>query len=495
MRRLRAWPLYPVVFAVSWVLVTAVDSGVRLQSTLRVFVLVPGVAALLVVVLAVLLRNAQRAGVAATVLVVLLSSRDFGRLGLGLVGIVAVALAIVVIRRIVRRPIPMDRFTAAANLISAILLATTVVQGMANGTLPAWVGDLTDQPPTITASDREPPDIYLILLDGYPRQDTVTEVLGGDNSAFLHQLEARGFAVDPEAHSGYMYTDLVLSSMLHGRHVVDIPELQGVISGASQPARGRQVMNEAPLLEELASAGYTLVANAQAWDEPALRRVHRFVEGTGLNEFERHVLLESLPGAVLQAIDLSVRQDLMRSWVEDAFDFLPMAAAAEIGGPRFVFAHVPSPHFPVVYTADGGYADPRFGYEHPAQVRAASPAETKAAYLAQVAHLNRRVLDLVDSDVIPEDAVVVLMSDHGPEFGLNWGDGAASDLQTRFAVLFATRAPDGVFEAGQLTTGVLVRILTEVLGHNTAEPPDRFFVSAASPKYATLTEVPSPFHD
>jgi hypothetical protein len=496
MRRLGNWPLYPVVFAISWVLATVVDSGVRLQATVRVLVVVPLLAAIVLVACVATVRHRHLGGILALAILVLLASRDFGRFGLALVGIVAVALAIVIVRRIMSRPLVAGQLTVVGNLISVLLLATVVVQGLGNGTLPAWVGDLSEQPPVVgAAAGSGQQDIYLILLDGYPRADTVRDVLVGDNTAFVEQLELRSFSVDPMAHSGYQYTDLAVSSMLHGRHLVDIPELENVLAGERRPALGRQVLNQAPVLEQLADRGYTLFANAQAWDEPAIRSVHWFVEGSGLNEFERHLLLESLPGAVWQAIDPAIRQDLMRPWVEDAFDFVEMAAAKELDGPRFVFTHVPSPHFPIVYAADGSPADPGFGTDHPSQVTSFTLAQTKEAYLGQVEYLNRQLLALLDSRSIADDAIVIVMSDHGPEFGLDWENGAESDLRTRHATLFAARAPAGVFGPGQDVTSILVRALNGVVGAAIAEPSDRFFANASSPKYATLTEIADPWSD
>ncbi|MGH2454701.1 MAG: sulfatase-like hydrolase/transferase [Candidatus Limnocylindria bacterium] len=367
------------------------------------------------------------------------------------------------------------------------------VQGVANGSLPALIGDLTDTPPERSAARvGELPDIYLILLDGYPRADTVRDVLDSDNSEFLAALESRGFTVDPAAHSGYMYTDLAVSSMLHGRHLVDIPQLADVINGAQLPARGRQVLNEAPLLAALAESGYTLMANAQAWDEPALRRVHCLVEGHGTNEFERHFFLQSLPGAIWYAVDPGIRQDLMEPWVHDAFAFVELAASADVDGPRFAFVHVPSPHFPIVFIADGGRADSRFNADHPGQVRA-SMEENKEACLGQLDYVNDRLLEALDGSAIAEGAMDVVMSDHGPEFGLDWTMGANTDLETRFATMFAIRGPGEVYEQGQAVTGVLIRLLNWLDVTSLPEPEDRFFVSDQWPKYRTLMETDNPW--
>ena len=59
-----------------------------------------------------------------------------------------------------------------------------------------------------------PPDIYVILLDGYPRADTLARLFDFDNGPFLAALEAKGFDVSAGSSSNYMYTELTLDFAL-----------------------------------------------------------------------------------------------------------------------------------------------------------------------------------------------------------------------------------------------------------------------------------------
>ena len=43
--------------------------------------------------------------------------------------------------------------------------------------------------------NRPAPDIYYILVDGYPRSDFINQYFASDNSEFLQSLEARGFYI------------------------------------------------------------------------------------------------------------------------------------------------------------------------------------------------------------------------------------------------------------------------------------------------------------
>ena len=61
--------------------------------------------------------------------------------------------------------------------------------------------------------------MYVILLDGYPRADTLQETFGIDNTAFTADLEDRGFTVSDGARANYNKTWLTLASMFNGSYV------------------------------------------------------------------------------------------------------------------------------------------------------------------------------------------------------------------------------------------------------------------------------------
>jgi arylsulfatase A-like enzyme len=252
------------------------------------------------------------------------------------------------------------------------------------------------------------------------------------------------------------------------------------------------VLNAAPLLQLFRDHGYATIANAQAWEEPSIRNVDVFVDGSGMNELERYLLRATLIGAIWEVIDRGLDASLMVPWVTDALAFLEQSSDIETSQPRLVFAHVPSPHFPIVFAADGSRAPNVFSTRHPDQVDAL-PDGVTAAYLGQVEFLNRQLLDTIDAMQLPEDAVVILMSDHGPEFGLQWFDQAETDFEVRFASFFAARNADGVFRDDVFVTEVLSALAGGLLGEPTEAPERRFYSSHGVEKLSTLTEVADPW--
>ena len=59
------------------------------------------------------------------------------------------------------------------------------------------------------------PDVYYLVLDGYSRKDVLAELYEYDNSAFLSDLDTRGFYVAHDSTSNYMQTLHSLASALN----------------------------------------------------------------------------------------------------------------------------------------------------------------------------------------------------------------------------------------------------------------------------------------
>jgi len=72
---------------------------------------------------------------------------------------------------------------------------------------------LTPSVTPVTASQTATgPNIYLVLLDGYPRRDTLLDDLGIDNGPFEEALGGRGFDVYDDATTDRRYTDFTYNA-------------------------------------------------------------------------------------------------------------------------------------------------------------------------------------------------------------------------------------------------------------------------------------------
>src|SRR5690606_20870239 len=93
-----------------------------------------------------------------------------------------------------------------------------------------------------------PPDVYYIILDGYPRADILAERYGYDNSEFLEGLESRGFYIADGSHSNYGQTILSLTSSLNMDYLdtlIDIEASQDASVGILYPfLKNNRVLQE-----------------------------------------------------------------------------------------------------------------------------------------------------------------------------------------------------------------------------------------------------------
>ena len=120
--------------------------------------------------------------------------------------------------------------------------------------------------------------------------------------------------------------------------------------------------------------------------------------------------------------------------------------------PRLVIAHVPSPHAPIVFAADGSpvpMSDLANFFDDTFLHRAGPRERALAAYAGQLAHIDALALAAIDQVIDAESTppVILVLSDHGSAAGVDWDNLDASDLDERTANLFAALTPghSGVF--------------------------------------------------
>src|SRR5690606_38291408 len=78
------------------------------------------------------------------------------------------------------------------------------------------------------ANSERLPDIYYIILDGYPRSDTLMEYFDYDNNEFDGFLESNGFVVFDDSYTNYSQTALAIPSILNMSYIKDLPEEGGI---------------------------------------------------------------------------------------------------------------------------------------------------------------------------------------------------------------------------------------------------------------------------
>jgi Sulfatase len=339
-----------------------------------------------------------------------------------------------------------------------------------------------DDRAAVAKHPRISPNIYWIVLDGYPRRDVLQQSLGFDNSRFLESLESLGFVIVERSLSNFPVTINSISSTLNMDYTIrpDGNAIQAFALRDMYPI----VKGKSRTVSRLKAAGYNYVHFENGYDNltKCADDERRCIHGReGLDE-QDVAILSNTP-----IIDLIARFEADRSktdatpifdigGVKDLTDTLQ--AIQEAPAPFFVYAHILAPHPPIRFRAD-------------CSLRPAEPdlqvwsAKARPDFIEQLKCVNVQAETLMKRITSSDPpAVIILQSDHGTAFNgqfakkpADWSD---SDLQERFGVLNAIRlaTPCRSNIMADLTlVDTFPLVLSCITGEEFKPHPPRFFVT------------------
>ena len=350
--------------------------------------------------------------------------------------------------RAAARPFPMAWIGRAGAILAGVFLLLSI--GRVAVAFNPLVPD--DAPIGIELPGSGGPDIFVLILDGYPRADTLAEDLGIDNTDFLAALESDGFVVDDASRSNYMKTWLSVASMLHLRFVDEIPMLENpTLDPAGQHRLAGRAIQQAPFADALRGRGYEIVAITSSFTETDLLTADRVLDSGQPTYFENYVMETTMVARIVEAVAPGLLGGLQVDQADDGLLHLQSVAREQSAQPIFVLAHIEAPHTPFAVDAAGDsvpmpdcYPVSCSAFDHYFSVLGMTRAEYRERLEGYLTYTNRLVLDAVDEVVRARpEAVVLVLSDHGSRYD-------ADDAQEHFRNLFAARTPgiEGVFPPG-----------------------------------------------
>jgi len=344
---------------------------------------------------------------------------------------------------------------------------------------------VVNNPKALALSARRDPNVYWIVLDGYPRRDVLQEFFNFDNAPFLDHLKGLNFSVYDRAVASFPETAFSISSTLSIGFPVDgVPPRMPPPAELQRAVRGQNVV-----VNTFRSMGYRYVHFQNGYDnltgcplEGAIcikGNVQSSASAIQFDEFNI-ALLSKTPVmdviAIFSDANRIIEESMfMRGAVHELTDRL--SQLPEHGGPFFLYAHVLAPHPPIRFKRD-------------CSVRAAAPdlldwnSTDKAAFIDQLICVNNEAMTLLDK-VVERDpqAIVVLQSDHGTAFRGQFKkpfDGwDRSDLKERFGALNALRMPDVCSDDARGSVDLVntfARVLNCVSGSHLPDKAARQFV-------------------
>ena len=292
------------------------------------------------------------------------------------------------------------------------------------------------------------PDIYYIILDGYPRSGSPASF---DNSEFVEELEGRGFYVDPQARSNYKWTTSSTASSLNMSYLSDSSYRSTITNWGLSIGSIYQIYHavlDHSLGQILTNLGYEYIHVSSGWFMTTTNRnadlvvdftsegsieskytdtdmigYYPYTIGNALNitnRFMTHFLQTTFVKHIIRDPCLDCRVEGPFAWQHPhrALQWIEyMKTVADRDSPKLIVTHLLKPHFPYTFDrhgnisqtigADGEIEFREWGDDHDPDV--------DGAFYGQVAWLNSQLLDVVDSILAASEAppIIVIMSDHG----------------------------------------------------------------------------------
>lgn len=403
---------------------------------------------------AFLLLGGVLASVGVVLLVVFFLAPAFGTArAWAMVSYVAVTVAAISV--VIERPAEYKTLTQTANWFALILvgisLALIFVHRPAS-TVPAnGASDLRElEGLAIAQPPAQKPDIYLIVLDGYSRDDVLRQEYGFNNIHFLNVMRDKGFWVADKSFANYSSSLPSLASCLNMEYV------QHLLPDSTPKADAVDLVNlyhYNRLYAFLRAQGYRLTVFSPGMEltEPR-ENVDRVMKPTGaLSEFEAVLLDTSAAERVIQLYDYWVHGSIhhsaykaQRRRVLYTFDGLGNMAEEKSDVPRLIVAHILIPQPPFLFNREGGWPDTsdlvaptESGSLH---IRFAS---FRNHYNDQLQYTNSRLADTVDR-ILKNSAtppVILIASSRGAGVSFRPTDTDEAKLRERFGNLLMVHLP------------------------------------------------------
>ncbi|MBN1453421.1 MAG: sulfatase-like hydrolase/transferase [Anaerolineales bacterium] len=346
--------------------------------------------------------------------------------------------------------IDIEQFSILFDLISIFIVLVLGVNILSNFTGIAWseyFSALDKRSETIIdidSSGKFKPDIYYIVLDGYAGDEILSRYYGYDNSNFIDYLRGSGFIVPAKSRSNYPKTVISLASALNMNYIQELlPEIEN----------SKFWWAMAPLIRDgqvnllLSDAGYQMVAISTDWGITNIPSGDSYYtpKKIVLNDFES-LIIHTTPLVFMKNIigksTFLPSNDAHRELVK--FNFSTLSALAQQKGPKFVFAHIVSPHPPFVFDKDGNAINPGYmfsfkdGNDYPG-----TKEQYRQGYLGQVEFVNKNLIKMIDKIIenSEELPIIILQADHGPGMLTDFDSLENTCLQERFSIFSAYYLP------------------------------------------------------
>jgi hypothetical protein len=249
-----------------------------------------------------------------------------------------------------------------------------------------------------------------------------------DNSPFIQQLEEMGFYVARCAQSNYAQSELSMASSLN----FDYLERLGneFHPGNTRRAGLIKLIQNNAVRATLESIGYSIVALDSGYDATRWMDADIYLAppySAEINDFEETFLRTTAMRLVSEGVaflnlppNWDQRDEAHRQRI--IFELEQLKQIPSLHGPKFVFAHIITPHWPYIFGANGEPV-----HERP---------ESEVGYRNQVLFINQQIIPILENILAQSQnpPIIIIQGDHGA---------VLEDPQRRMSILNAYYLPEG----------------------------------------------------
>tara|TARA_B110000014_G_scaffold55285_1_gene37332 strand:- start:2865 stop:4475 length:1611 start_codon:yes stop_codon:yes gene_type:complete len=282
------------------------------------------------------------------------------------------------------------------------------------------------------------PDVYYIILDEYPNNESLKKFYNFDNNEFLTFLENSGFYVVDNSFSNYPTTIQSLSSSLNMEYL-DVLTTEVDVNSQNYHFLN-QLLSDNVVMQKFSLLNYEIINIGSIWGPNGEFKN----AGTNLCEF-KEVNFDSLIRELLEKSMISYFyerhfEQLRRAQIMCEFnEFSNFNTNTE--QPKFVFAHFLLPHAPYIFGPNGEHITPGNSLN-------SEPWNERNAHVNQIKFLNKNLIEKIIPELLSSEnkPIIILQGDTGSGHSINWKDPTDEMIFERMANLNVIYFPDSNYE-------------------------------------------------
>jgi len=331
------------------------------------------------------------------------------------------------------------KITVLLNLVSALpfifSIAQIVIVEMNKNPISEKTAKISLKTKIDSKIQKDLPDIYYIVPDGYGRSDILEIYYDFDNSEFTNLLSEKGFFVAYDSITNYRRTILSLASSLNLKYVNYLTDLLG--KNSYDIGVLNEMINNNFVVKFLREKGYVFI-NYCSGDYPTIKLPN--ADQNILSIKRKNPLIGLIKRTSMLKIFFDEINHFKRTLVPTTFKAIE--DDVKKNRPKFVLAHIISPHPPFVFGPNGeNVKDP---------IVSLVDWRKPKRYIDEMIYTNKKIIELIDSikSNSPVPPVIIIQADHGPYIHeirkgkLTWAFKKEENIFMRSSILNAYLIPE-----------------------------------------------------